>query len=63
MSEITDTDRINFLQKILVDEAEYTQRCILRESYTGRGYRLHETAHEGASDDVRDQIDNVMRWE
>lgn len=58
--KITDTDRINFLQKILVDEGSYTGKCILRQSYTGRGYRLHETTHEGASESVRHEIDRLI---
>lgn len=56
----TDTDRINFLQEIMVDEGEYTKTVILRPSTSGRGYRLHETSCDGSCDSVRDAIDKVM---
>lgn len=56
---ITDTDRINFLQK-LTDKKKYTGKVILRKSVQGRGWRLHETDLPGAVFDVRQAIDNFM---
>lgn len=58
--KITDTERINFLQKMMVDDAVYTKKCIFRNSTMGRGYRLHESDDPEASDSVRDQIDRAM---
>ena len=55
----TDTERINFLQK-LTDRKNYTGMVVLRESYTGRGWRLHETSCENGVNSVRDAIDNFM---
>ena len=52
----TDTERLNFLQK-LTDRKAYTSRVILRESSTGRGWRLHETSLLGAVATVREAID------
>ena len=57
--KITDKDRITFLQTLL-DRKRYTGKCILRESTTGRGWRLHETSWEGAVPSVRDAIDELM---
>ncbi len=57
---ITDKDRLDFLQKIMVDDALYTKECILRKSTRGRGYRLHETSLRGASNSVRCEIDKMM---
>lgn len=59
MSEITDKDRLDFLQ-MLNDKAEYTGRVVCRPSQTGRGWRLHETSRPGASTDVREAIDWYM---
>ena len=56
---ITDTDRINFLQSLL-DQKPYTGKCILRDSQTGRGFRLHETSRGYAFSTVREAIDNYM---
>ncbi len=42
---MTDTELLNVLQG-LNDEAQYTGKCILRMSTTGRGWRLHETSEE-----------------
>lgn len=53
----TDTDRLNFLQKLATG---YGQGWILRLSGYGRGWRLHETSTPGAVPDVRDAIDKVM---
>lgn len=54
---MTDTERLDFLQK-LTNRADYTGKVILRESFTGRGWRLHETSKIGATSDVREAIDN-----
>lgn len=55
----TDEERIDFLQK-LTDEGDYTSRVILRMSFHGRGWRLHETSLEGSTTDVRSAIDTFM---
>lgn len=52
----TDTERIDFMERLLAKK-EYTGKAILRNSTTGRGWRLHETSWEGASDTVRGAID------
>lgn len=56
----TDTDRINYLQELMVEEGEYTKKVILRPSTTRRGWRLHETSWDGCCDSVRGAIDKVM---
>jgi len=57
---LSDTERLDFLQK-LTDEKAYSGQVILRDSTTGRGWRLHETMNqEGASSSVRDAIDKYM---
>lgn len=56
---VTDKERLDFLQK-LTDRKSYTGTIILRESATGRGWRLHETNQEGSSENVRDAIDRFM---
>lgn len=58
----TDTERLDFLQK-LTDEKHYTGKVILRESWTGRGWRLHEHSGDNAVSSVRDAIDNYMAGE
>lgn len=57
---ITDKDRIDFLQDLLVKDGSYTKKCILRRSRDGRGYRLHETSKDGAGEDIRVEIDKVL---
>ncbi len=57
-----DTVRIDFLEQIMVQEGEFTKKCILRPSTTGRGYRLHETSIPEAVNTVREAIDNVMLY-
>ena len=56
---ITDTDRINFIQKKL-DESKYTGAIVLRDSDTGRGIRLHETSRSIGCKSVRQAIDKYM---
>lgn len=58
-TDMTDTERLDFLQNLL-DNKEYTGKCILRPSSTGRGWRLHETSLDGAVSNVRDAIDNYF---
>ena len=55
----TDTERLNFLQK-LTDNKNYTGMVVLRESSTGRGWRLHETSRNDGVKSVRAAIDNFM---
>ena len=47
-----DSELLDHLQRIN-DKADYTGVCICRDSYTGRGWRLHETSQMGAVRDVR----------
>ncbi len=42
---MTDTELLDALQS-LNDRSDYTGKCILRMSTTGRGWRLHETSDE-----------------
>ena len=60
MEEYTDTEMLDCLEREL-KKAKYTGKCILRESTTGRGWRLHETTHDTAVDSVREAISNFMR--
>ncbi len=57
----TDKERIDFLQS-LNDRAEYTGKCVLRKSTTGRGWRLHENSsgYGETFDSVRAAIDDYM---
>jgi hypothetical protein len=59
MNKYTDTERLDFLQSLL-DKKEYTGKCKLRLSSTGRGFRLHETSQDGAENSVRVAIDNYI---
>jgi len=59
MAKHTDTELLDFLQK-LTNERRYTGTVILRDSDTGRGWRLHETSGEGAVPDVRQAIENYI---
>jgi len=58
----TDKERLDFLQD-LTDKKAYSGQVILRDSKSGRGWRLHETSQEGASSSVRDAIDKFMATE
>lgn len=53
---MTDTERLDYLQKLL----GHNSRVILRMSWNGRGFRLHETELPGSTNDVRQAIDNFM---
>lgn len=55
----TDKELLDFLQS-LNDESNYTGVAILRDSTTGRGWRLHETSHEGSVKSVREAIENCV---
>ena len=55
----TDKERLDFLQD-LTDKKAYNGQVILRDSTSGRGWRLHETSQEGASSSVRDAIDKYI---
>lgn len=55
----TDKELLDYLQ-LLLDDVKYTGKCILRNSRTGRGWRLHETSQPGGSRDVREAIGNHM---
>lgn len=59
---ITDTERLDFLQE-LTDRKEYTGRVVMRDSTTGRGWRLHETLGSDAVGSVRDAINRYMSVE
>ncbi len=57
--KFTDKELLDYLQ-LLNDKNEYTGKCILRKSNTGRGWRLHESSKEGGSKDVRLAIQMEM---
>lgn len=56
---IADSARIAKLQD-LTKQKGYTGKVIMRDSSTGRGWRLHETSQMGAVDSVREAIDNYF---
>ena len=60
MKEYTDTELLDYLQH-LTSQKRYTGRVILRDSSTGRGWRLHETGGDSGIRDVRMAIANYMR--
>jgi len=55
MKKYTDTELLDFLQ-LLTNRANYSGRVVMRESYTGRGWRLHESTHPDSVTDVREAI-------
>ena len=61
-SLLADQHRLDYLQQLL-DDGGYTGRCVLRDSGTGRGWRLHETGREASFDSVRDAIDHYTTSE
>lgn len=61
MSEYTDKDRIDFLEKLL-SENHYTGKAILRMSARGLGFRLHESSNIHAKNTVRETIDTFMKF-
>jgi len=58
MSE-EDTKRLDWLEK----QTGYTCCWIARKSYTGRGYRLHNTSMEPNYPTAREAIDAAMKAE
>lgn len=56
----TDTEMLDWLDE-QTKKHRYTGRVLFRWSFTGRGWRLHETSMEGAVPDVREAIANAMR--
>jgi hypothetical protein len=64
MTERTDKERLDFLQRLTEQDYAYVT-C--RWSASGRGWRLHEcSGHPRAEDSVRQAIDNFIdeheRW-
>ncbi|MFH1547258.1 MAG: hypothetical protein ABIC57_02115 [bacterium] len=62
MKQYTDTELLDFLQG-LTDRKVYTGKVILRNSVTGRGWRLHETSGAGVEqprNNVRQAIIDFM---
>ena len=55
MKEYTDKELLDYLEDIN-KKGDYTGKCILRNSTTGRGWRLHETDKEDSSLTVREAI-------
>ncbi len=51
----SDKELLDFLEELNAKK-HYTGRCILRMSETNRGWRLHETDLDDASDTVRGAI-------
>ena len=54
MATRTDTERLDELQRLMIDPV------VCRWSTTGRGWRLHETTRADAVNDVRIAIDNFL---
>lgn len=59
MAEPTDKQLLDFLQSLL-DRKVYTGRALLRDSTSGRGWRLHETDLPGGVTSVREAIAAAM---
>lgn len=59
---LMDFYRELFQDKMRLDwlEEQFKNKIICRDSEIGRGWRLHETTREGASDNVRGAIDKAM---
>lgn len=56
----TDKELLDFLDS-LNSKSEYTGKCVLRMSATGRGWRLHETSDSWVSSSTaREAIENYM---
>ena len=60
MKDYTDTELLDYLQ-YLTSQKKYTGRVVLRNSMTGRGWRLHETSGNDGIRDVRMAIANYMQ--
>ena len=59
---MTDTERLDFLQE-LTERCAYTGRVHIRESTTGRGWRLKETSNINGVNSVREAIDKFKKQE
>ncbi len=57
MSNRTDTERLDELQKLL---GKYTGKVTCRWSENNRGWRLHESSLKDSADNVRDAIDSFL---
>ena len=60
MKDYTDTELLDYLQ-YLTSQKKYTGRVVLRNSMTGRGWRLHETSGNDGIRDVRMAIGNYIQ--
>ncbi len=58
----TDTELLDFLEG-LNSRKLYTGKCVLRMSIMSRGWRLHETSKDDASDTVREAIERFKATE
>lgn len=56
--ELTDTQLLDYLDQL---SGGYTGRVLLRDSTTGRGWRLHESSKPGASSNVRAAIRQYIK--
>lgn len=61
MKEFTDTELLDYLQYLTSVQKKYTGRVVLRDSFTGRGWRLHETSGDDGVRNVRMAIANYMQ--
>ena len=57
MKPRTDTELLDALDNLTMG---YGTGWILRESSTGRGYRLHESTHRKAKPTVREAINSYL---
>ena len=55
---MNDSDLLNFLEERNCD-SKYTGLCIMRDSTTGRGWRLHEAANGFST--VREAIEDYKK--
>ncbi|MBI5117613.1 hypothetical protein HZA56_14140 [Candidatus Poribacteria bacterium] len=55
---LADSYRLDYLQQLTDDQDEAL--VIMRDSSTGRGWRLHQTTQEGAVPSVRQALDNYI---
>jgi hypothetical protein len=58
-TKYSDTALLTFLQK-LTDRKLYGGKVVLRDSLSGRGWRLHETEQADAVSDVRQAITDYI---
>lgn len=57
-NEITDRERLDFLDSLT---GNGSGKIILRDSLTGRGWRLHETSKDHSYPTVREAIDDGIK--